>query len=152
MGLIHTKYDGLVHRSDLSEDLRCNEVRAFVDDDGSIKIIREIDSFCIFSLDDLIPTRECEFINIEFDPLDLEWREESIIDPLGEGVFVDGFAKIVVGIHIVISLRSGCESEVDGRGEVAEDLCPVTIFSRTTSMTLIDDNEIKKISLVSIVI
>mgnify|MGYP001000015088 FL=1 len=152
MGLIHTKDDGLVHRSDLSEDLRRDEVCTLINDNRSIKIIREIDSFCIFSLDDLIPTRECEFINIEFDPLDLEWREESIIDPLGEGVFVDGFAKIVVGIHIVISLRSGCESEVDGRGEVAEDLCPVAIFSRTTSMTLIDNDEIEKISLVAVVV
>lgn len=89
---------------------------------------------------------------VELDPLDLEWREESIIDPLSEGIFVDRLAKIVVGIHIIISLRSCSESEVDGRGEVAEDLCPVTIFSRTTSMTLIDDDEIEKISLVAIVV
>ena len=152
MNLIHTKDDRLVHRSDLSEDLRCDEVCALIDDNGSIKIIGEIDSFLVFSLDDLISTRESELIDIELDPLDLEWCEESIIDPLGEGVFVDGLAKIGVGIHIVISLRSGGESEVDGRGEVAEDLCPIAIFSRTTSMTLIDDDEIEKISLVAIVV
>ena len=152
MRLIHTKDDGLVHWSDLSEDLRCYEVCTLIDDNRSVKIIREIDSFLVFSLDDLISTRESEFIDIELDPLDLEWCEESIIDPLSEGIFVDGLAKIGVGIDIIISLRSCCESEVDGRGEVAEDLCPVTIFSRTTSMTFIDDNEIKKISLVAIVI
>ena len=152
MSLIHTKDDRLVHRSDLSEDLRRDEVCALIDDDRSIKIIGEIDSFLVFSLDDLISTRESEFIDIDLDPLDLEWCEESIIDPLSEGIFVDGLAKIGVGIDIIISLRSCCESEVDGRGEVAEDLCPVTIFSRTTSMTLIDDNEIEKISLVAIVV
>ena len=152
MGLIHTKDDRLVHRSDLSEDLRCYEVRALIDDDRSVKIISKIDSFFVFSLDDLISTRECEFIDIELDPLDLEGCEESVIDPLSEGVFVDGLAKIVVGIHIIISLWSGGESEVDGRGEVAEDLCPVAILSRTTSMTLIDDDKIKKISLVAVVI
>lgn len=152
MSLIHTKDDRLVHRSDLSEDLRRDEVCALIDDDRSIKIIGEIDSFLVFSLDDLISTRESEFIDIELDPLDLEWREKSIIDPLSEGIFVDGLAKIGVGIDIIISLRSCCESEVDGRGEVAEDLCPVAIFSRTTSMTLIDNDEIEKISLVAVVV
>ena len=152
MRLIHTKDDGLVHRPNLPEYLRCDEVGAFIHDDRSIKVTREIDSLGILALDDLISTRESEFIDIELDPLDLKWCEESIIDPLSEGIFVDGLTKIGVGIDIIISLRGCCEPEVDGRGEVAEDLCPVAILSRTTTMTLIDDNEIKKISFVAVVV
>lgn len=152
MRLIHTKDDGLVHRPNLPEYLRCDEVGAFIHDDRSIKVTREIDSLGILALDDHISTREGELIDIELDPLDLKWREESIIDPLGEGVLIDGLTKIVVGIHIVISLWGCGESEVDGRGEVAEDLCPVAIISRTTTMTLIDDDEIKKVLLVAVVV
>ena len=80
--------------------------------------------------------------------LDLEWREESIIDPLGEGVFVDRFAEIVIRIDIIIALRRCRESEMYRSSEIPEYLCPVSIFSCSSTMTLIDDDEIEKIALI----
>lgn len=84
MDLVDTKDDRLVHRSDLSEDLRCDEVGPLINDDRSIKVTREIDSLGVLTLEDHISTRESELIDIELDPLDLKGCQESIIDPLSE--------------------------------------------------------------------
>ena len=53
--------------------------------------------------------------------LDPEWRQESIVDPLLEGVLVDGLPEVCVGVHVVRPLRSGSESDLHGGGEVLED-------------------------------
>lgn len=152
MDLVDTKDDRLVHRSYLPEYLRSYEVGPLIDDDRSIKVTREIDSLGILTLEDHISTRESELIDIELDPLDLEGCEKSIIDPLSEGVLIDRRSKVGVGIDIVITLWGRGESEVDRWGKISEDLCPVAILSRTASMTLIDDDKVKKISLVAIVV
>ena len=104
------------------------------------------------SLDDSIPTRESEFIDIEPHSLDLKWREESIIDPLGEGVFIDGLTEIVIRIDIIIALRSSSESEVYRSGEIPQYFCPVPIFSCSSTMTLIDDDEIEKVRIISVIV
>lgn len=60
----------------------------------------------------MVSTCEGEFVDIELHSLDLEWREESIIDPTSERVLIDGLAEVVIGIDIVITLRSRRETEV----------------------------------------
>ena len=152
MRLIHTEYYGFLHLVDLFDDRLCYEIRPFIDDDILLEITGYISSFGGFSLEDMISTRECEFVDIEFDTLDLERCEESIIDPPSERILIDGFAKIVVGIDIIISLRSCSETEMHSTREISEYLSPVPIFSSTTTMTLIDDDHIEKIGIIARVV
>ena len=72
--------------------------------------------------------------------------------PLCERVLVDGFAEVVIGIDIIISLRSGSESEMYCTSEISENLCPVPILSRSSTVTLIDDDEIEEIRIIAIVV
>ena len=112
MRLIHTENYGFLHLVDLFDDRLGDEIRPLMCYDALLEITGNISSFGGFSLEDMISTRECEFVDIEFDTLDLERCEKSIIDTTSERILIDGFAKIVVGIDIVISLRSCSETEM----------------------------------------
>ncbi len=152
MRLIHTEYYGLVHGSYLSEDRLGDEIRPLIDDDPSLIVRSRVDGSICDSTDDTISTRESQLVEIGMDTTDLEWCEKSIIDPSGERVLIDRSSEILIGIDIVPSLRSGSESDLYRLREIGEDLCPVTILSRSSSMTLIDDDEVKEIFLIPTIV
>lgn len=112
MRLIHTKHYGFLHLADLFDDRLRDEIRPLMCYDALLEITGDVGSLGGRSLEDMVSAREGEFIDIELDTLDLERSEESIIDPTSKRIFIDRLAKIVIGIDIVISLRSRSETEM----------------------------------------
>ena len=137
---------------DIFQYCLCDDICTLIDDDIFLEICRCVYGLFYRSLDDCITTCQGELIDIEFDTLDLKWREESVIDPLSKRVFIDGLSEIVVRIYIVISLRSGGETEMDSTGKIFQYFSPIPILSRTSAVTLIDDDEIEKIWIIAIVV
>lgn len=152
MYLIHTKYYGLLHGMDSFEYGSGDKICPLVDDDIFLEVLCCIDGLFDGSLDDFVSTRESQLIDIELDPFDLERSEKSVIDPLSKGVFIERLAKIIVGIHIIIAFWSCRESKMHSTTEIPENLCPISVLSRTASMTLIDDDEVEKIRIIAVVV
>ena len=49
---------------------------------------------------------------------DFEGGEVAVVDAVFEGVGVDGFSEVAVGVGVVGAFGGGGESELDGGGEV----------------------------------
>src|SRR5690606_13789768 len=68
-----------------------------------------------------------------------------IVNPFLERIDIDRLPEIAVGVHVIPALGRGSQSKLHGGGEVLQNASPVTFVVRTSSMTLVDHNEVKEI-------
>ncbi len=118
MRLIDTKDYGFIEGIYIFEDCLGDDIGAFINDDIFLEISGDVDRLFHGSLDNRISTCEGEFIDIEFDTLDLERGEKSVIDPTSQRVFVYWLPEVIIGIDIVISFWCSSETEMDGTSKV----------------------------------
>ena len=97
------------------------------------------------ALDQLIVRRIDILVECRRNLLHLERRQEAVVDAFLERVDVNRLAEISVGVDVVFALRCRGESELYRRREVFEDAAPVAFIVRTTTMTLVYDDEIKEV-------
>ena len=151
MSLSSTEYYGLLSLIYLSHHEFDSLAFASLDLDTTHSI--EVLFFIVFrsfylSLDDFIIRNKLISIEGGLDAFDLKWCEESIIDTILQRIGIDRITEISIRFEIVRFFRSGCESELSRRGEIFEDRSPLRLILRTTTMTLIDDDEVEEIPLI----
>ena len=76
---------------------------------------------------------------------DFEWRKESVVDPILEGIDEHGLAEIGVGIGIEPALWRGGQAELHGRAEIFQDAAPGAFVIGAASVAFVDDDEVEKI-------
>lgn len=71
--------------------------------------------------------------------------QKTVIDARTQTVRVDGITKITIGIAVVLPLRGGRHPDLERRLKIAQDFTPVAVVARTAPVTLVNDNQIKKV-------
>ena len=72
-------------------------------------------------------------------------RQEAVIDPLPQAVFVNRIAEIAVGVTVVLAQRRCRHAELISRLKIFQDNAPCALVSRAAAMTFIDDNQVEEI-------
>ena len=78
---------------------------------------------------------------VEVDADDLVWGQETVVDPLLEGIGVDGVAEVRERRNVARLLRRRRQSEVDRGVEVVEHLAPRARLPRAPSVALVDHDQ-----------
>ena len=76
---------------------------------------------------------------------DFEGGEVAVVDAGFEGVGVDGFAEVGVGVGVLSAFWGGGEAELDGWGEVVEDAAPGAFVGGSAAMAFVDDDEVEEV-------
>ena len=101
--------------------------------------------FLDFALDHLVVAGIDVVVERGGDLLDLERREEAVVDPVLQGVDVNRLAEIGVGIGIGLALRRRRQPELHGGREVVQDGAPVALVIRAAAMAFVDDDEVEEV-------
>src|SRR5438105_8673867 len=80
------------------------------------------------------------------DTMDLIGCQETIFYALTEAIGVDGVAKVVVGVDIILAFWCCGQTELIGRLKVVQYLTPVPLVIGTATMAFINDNQVKKVA------
>ena len=152
MFFIGTEHDGLRHAVGALQ-IACNLVGhlayAVFDNDVVVVVGVVVDAvFYEVAEDVALPFRGSPLVaDVRGDIDDLEGREEAVVDAFLQAVGVERLAEIGDVRLIARFLRCGCHTQLDGVGEVLENLAPVAVVLRTSAMTLIDDDQVEELRL-----
>ena len=151
MFFIHAKDDGLLEAvaALLQEvgDLLGDELGAVVDDERAVEVLRVVDAVFDFVAVAvrLAPLRPVAFdIDVDMDLDDLVRRKEAVLDALLERVGVNRLPEIMNVGDVLGFLRRGREPDLGRAREVFENLAPGGIVGGAATMTLVDDDQVKK--------
>ena len=79
------------------------------------------------------------------DTMHAEGGEKSVINALGEAVFVDRIAEVRVGVDVVLSAWCCGHADLGCGLEPLQDLAPVAVVAGAAPMALVDDDEIEEV-------
>src|SRR5690554_1416803 len=147
MTLVGTKDEGFLLLITLIK-IDCHPLRfPFLDFDSSVEVFLLVESSLLdLTLHHGIIGSIHVIVEGCLDAFHLEWREETIVDTFLQGVDVNRFPEVAVGVHIVISFGSCCQSQLHSRAEIFHDTPPVAFIVGPTTMALIDDDKIEIIA------
>ena len=121
-------------------------------------------SFALFDLDDAVEIIFCvtpAFLDLALnqlvigcidvtierggDLLDLEGRQKAIVDPFLQGVDVNRFPKIGIGVRVGLALGRRGQAELHGWREILHNAAPIAFIIRSAPVALVDDDEIEEV-------
>lgn len=79
-------------------------------------------------------------ILIKIDSNNLKWRKESVLNTLFQTVGVQRFSEIFGIIGAFFATRSRCQTNLNCRVEILENLTPTTFFFSAAAVTLVNDD------------
>src|SRR5690606_30371732 len=82
---------------------------------------------------------------VEVDADHLVRGQETVLDPLLEGVDVDRLAEVLDVGDVASLLGRRRETEVDRRGEVLQYLAPGRVLGGAPAVALVDDDEVEEV-------
>ena len=151
MFLIDAKHDGLLEAvaTFLKEirNLLGNELGAVVNDEGAIKILGVVDPvFYFIALAVGVPPLRPVALDIEVNVYldDLVGGEEAVFDALLQGVGVYRLPEIMDVGDILGFFRRGRQPDLGSGRKLLKNLSPRCIVGRTSTVTLIDDDQVKE--------
>ena len=145
-----TKHDGLGHAVRALQvvgDFLGYLLDSILDDDIVIVIavgINPVRDF--FSVDVFLPfARAPAFPNVGHDIDDFKWSKETVLNPFFQAVCIDRFAKVAEVGDILGFLGGSRHTDLRGGLKILQNSAPATFLFRRTSVTLINNDEIKEI-------
>lgn len=90
-------------------------------------------------------------VRVEHHPVNLERREEPVLNALPEAVFVHRLAEVLGSLDVGVVPWRGGEAELHGAGEMLENAAPYGVLIRTPAMALIDDDQVEPVGVVLLV-
>ena len=83
---------------------------------------------------------------VQIDTDHFEWRQETVINALLQRVFVNRFTEISDVGNIFCFFRRCRHTDLDRRIEIFEHNTPSSVIGGTSTMALVNDDQIKEIS------
>ena len=148
MPLIYTKNNGFIKFIYLIQNHFSNQIRPFLQNNIFIHIFDIINIFLCFSRNNGVRRLQYKFIDIKLNSLDFKRSQKTIIYSRFETVFIHRLSKIFISVSVFLSFWSGCHPDLHSTIKIFQNLSPISIFLGSTTMTLINNNGIKKIFLV----
>ena len=145
-----TEDDGLFVRVDLVQELLHTMLVALLNLDSAIIEIRlRVNLFRVH----LSAFHDVAFlilivIDVARRDVHTEGYKEAVLDALFQRVGIYRISKVSVGIGIVLSSGCGCHAQLIGTVEVFHQLSPLAFVISSTSVTLIDDDEVEEVTLI----
>ena len=85
-------------------------------------------------------------IMVQIDTDHFEWRQETVIYALFQRVFVNRLTEISDVGNIFCFLRCGSHADLYGRIKIFEYDTPSSVIGGTSTMALINDDQVKEVS------
>ena len=87
-------------------------------------------------------------INVARSCVHSERHQKTVLDALFQGISIDRVPKVGIGIGVVLSSRCGGHTQLISAVEILHQLSPLTFIVGTSTMALVDDNEVKEVTLI----
>ena len=126
-------------------NLPCNLINTVLENDAVVVVPVVVDAvFNLVAINvGLSFVRSPSVTDIGRDIDHLERSKKSIFDALLQAIDVNGVSKVVYVRYFFALLGRGGHANLSSRRKVLQNFSPVAIFLRTSTMTLIHNNEIE---------
>ena len=142
-----TEHQSLFVFADVLQELLDTGLVPLLDGDVPlIKVLLRIDlTFFHFARQDFVFRRVDVIVNVALHLAMPERSEETISDAFLQGILIDRFPEVFIGVRIDIPSRCGGHTELHGTAEILHNAPPTALIIRTPTMALIYDNEVKEV-------
>ena len=146
MPLGRTKHQGLLRLIDHAHELLNSKLLAFLDLNDLVELSFGVfPSFLYLSLLHIIVCGIDVLIDGGLNFFEAERTEKAIIDALFEGLLIDRISEILVSVTIDITLGCRGEAQLYCRREMIHDVSPRALIICSSTMALVNDDEIEKV-------